>query len=208
MEPVRIELGCAPTDISEEELLHWVRENLAKIKGHARKYLPYSPYEMEEFIQQAYEAAIRACGRSPQIGPTFEEIFWSSFRIACIKMTYTQGEKIEVRHEEYREFGDEDEAATRVPEGYLDGRKEVFRSMEDDCRDAIEIIDSMSPQEQKIAVSQVLALMDPRERRAWEFHFQGYSGRETAKLMGVTRQRVQNLLKRGLRRARKQLSKR
>ena len=207
MEPFRIELGGA-TVISEEELLHWVCVNLPKIKGHAKKYLSYSPYELEEFIQQAYEAAVRACGRSPRMGTSFEKIFWSTFRIACIKMTYTQGEKIEVRHEEYREFGDEDEAATRVPGGDLDGRKEVFRSMEDDCRDAIEIIDSMSPQEQKIAVSQVLALMDPRERRAWEFHFQGYSVRETAKLMGVTRQRVQNLLKRGLRRSKKQLARR
>ncbi|MDA8161663.1 MAG: hypothetical protein M0022_01975 [Desulfobacteraceae bacterium] len=118
MEPVRIELGGALTDISEEELLHWVHGNLAKIKGHARKYLPYSPYEMEEFMQQAYEAAVRACGRSPQIGPTFEKIFWSSFRIACIKMTYTHGEKIDVYHEEYREFGDDEEAATRVPSEY------------------------------------------------------------------------------------------
>ena len=82
----------------------------------------------------------------------------------------------------------------------------MFRAMDDDCRDPIEIIDSMSPQEQKIAVQEVLDLMDQRERRAWEFHFQGYSGRETAKLMGVTRQRVQNLLKRGLRRARRRLA--
>ncbi|MDA8171848.1 MAG: sigma-70 family RNA polymerase sigma factor [Nitrospiraceae bacterium] len=207
MEPVRIELGGALTDVSEEELLHWVRENLAKIKGHAKKYLPYSPYELEEFIQQAYETAVRACRKNRQKSD-FEKIFWSSFRIACIKMTYTQGEKIEVRHEEYREFGDEEAMATRVPAEYLASGKGAFRSMDDDCRDVIEIVDSMSPQEQKIVVSQVLALMDPRERRAWEFHFQGYSGRETAKLMGVTRQRVQNLLKRGLRRARKQLAQR
>ncbi len=208
MEPFRMEFGGALTDVSDEELLHWVRENLPKIKGHAKKYLSYSPYELEEFVQQAYEAAVRACERSLRMGATFEKIFWSSFRIACIKMTYTHGEKIDVYHEEFREFGDEDEMATRVPAEFLAGRKEVFRSMDDDCRDPLEIIDSMSPQEQKIAVSQVLALMDPRERRAWEFHFQGYSGRETAKLMGVTRQRVQNLLKRGLRRARKQLAQR
>ena len=207
MEPFRIELGGA-TEISEEELLHWVRANLPKIKGHAKKYLSYSPYELEEFIQQAYEAAVRACGRSPRMGASFEKIFWSTFRIACIKMTYTQGEKIDVFHEEFREFGDEEEAATRVPAEYRTNGKVVFGAMDDDCRDPLEIIDSMSPQEQKIAVSQVLALMDQRERRAWEFHFQGYSVRETAKLMGVTRQRVQSLLKRGLRRARKQLSKR
>ncbi len=208
MEPFRMELGGALTDVSDEELLHWVSENLPKIKGHAKKYLSYSPYELEEFIQQAHETAVKACGDSLRKGVSFEKMFWSSFRIACIKMTYTHGEKIDVYHEEFREFGDEDEMATRVPAEFLASRKEVFRSMDDDCRDAIEIIDSMSPQEQKIAVSQVLALMDPRERRAWEFHFQGYSVRETAKLMGVTRQRVQNLLKRGLRRARKQLAQR
>ena len=208
MEPFRIEISGALTDISEEELLSWICENLPKIKGHAKKYLSYSPYELEEFIQQAYETAVKACVDSLQKGVSFEKIFWSSFRIACLKMTYTHGEKIEVYHEEFREFGDEDERATRLPAEFLSGRKEVFHSMDDDCRDQIEIIDSMSPQEQKIAVSQVLALMDPRERRAWEFHFQGYSGRETAKLMGVTRQRVQNLMKRGLRRARKQLAQR
>ena len=206
MEP-RIELDGALTDISEEELLYWVRENLTKIKGHARKYLPYSPYELEEFIQQAYETAVRACRKNRQKND-FEKIFWSSFRIACVKMTYTHGEKIDVYHDEYREFGDDDEAATRVPAEYRDNGKAVFRAMDDDCRDPLEIIDTMSPQEQKIAVQEVLALMDSRERRAWEFHFQGYSCRETAKLLGVTRQRVQNLLKRGLRRARRRLAAR
>ncbi len=160
---------------------------------------------MGEFIQQAYETAVRACGDSLRKGVSFEKIFWSSFRIACIKMTYTQGEKLEVYHEEYREFGDEETMATRVPSEYRSGGNEMLRSV-DDCRDPIEIIDTMSPAEQEIAVREVLSLMDPKERRVWEFHFQGYSLRETAKLTGVTRQRVQNLMKRGLRRARRRLA--
>jgi len=61
------------------------------------------------------------------------------------------------------------------------------------------------PEEQRVLVQEVLALMLPKERKAWEFQFQGFSIRETAKLMGITRQGIQNLMKRGLRRVRKHL---
>lgn len=191
-------------ELSGEKLLRWIQDNLPKIRGHARKYLSYSPYDIEEFVQQAYETALKASGDSMRKGISFEQIFWSSFRIACLKMTYTHGEKIEVYHEEYREFGDEEMMATMIPMDLLTGEKETIDSI-DGHPDESDMVDSLSPEEQKIMVREVLELMLPKERQAWEFHFQGFSIRETARLMGVTRQRIQNLMKRGLRRVRKQL---
>jgi len=191
-------------ELSGENLLRWIKDNLPKIRGHARKYLSYSPYDIEEFVQQAHETALRACEDCIRKGISFEQIFWSSFRIACLKMTYTHGEKIEVYHEEYREFGDDAMMATMVPVDLLTGEKEIILSL-DGCHDEGGMVDSLSPEEQKIMIREVLELMLPKEKRAWEFHFQGFSIRETAKLMGVTRQRIQNLMKRGLRRVRKQL---
>lgn len=190
---------------SGEELLRWVNDNLPKIRGHARKYLSYSPYELDEFVQQAYETALRASGESLRKGISFEQIFWSSFRIACLKMTYTHGDRIEVYHEEYREFGDEETMATQVPVDLLTGEREIIHSI-DGHQDKSDLLDGLSPEERKILVREVFDLMLPKEKKAWEFHFQGFSIRETAKLIGVTRQRIQNLMKRGLRRVRNHLA--
>jgi RNA polymerase sigma factor (sigma-70 family) len=192
-------------EVSGEELLRWVNENLSKIRGHARKYLSFSPYELDEFVQQAHETALRASEDSVRKGISFERIFWSSFRIACLKLTYTHGEKIEVYHEEYRELGDEETMATQVPADLLTGEREIIQSI-DGCVDESDLVDGISPEEQKVLVREVLALMLPKERQVWEFQFQGFSIRETAKLMGITRQGIQNLMKRGLRRVRKHLA--
>jgi RNA polymerase sigma factor (sigma-70 family) len=192
-------------NLSDDELLKWLHDNMLKIKGHARKYLAFSPYELDEFVQQAHETALRAYEGSVRKGIPFEHIFWSSFRIACLKMTYTQGEKIEVYHEEYREFADDETVATMVPVDLLAGEKEIIHSI-DGRPDECELVDSLSADEQKIVIREVLELMLLKERQAWELRFQGFSTRESARLMGVTRQRIQNLLKRGLRRVRKHLA--
>jgi RNA polymerase sigma factor (sigma-70 family) len=205
MEEQKVHVTEVQLETSEEALLQWVNKNLPRIKGHARKYLHYSPYELEEFIQQAYESALKASDDSVRRGISFETLFWSSFRIACLRMTYTRGEIIEAYHEEFLEFGDAEMMATRVPMDLLDGEEGIIRAI-DGCPDDINPIDGLSPEERNILAKEVLGLMLPKEKQAWEHLITGCSTRETARFMGVSRQRIQNLIKKGIRRARKNLA--
>ena len=42
------------------EAVRWVERNMRKIKGRAAKFQRYSPYDLEDFTQQAYAAALAA----------------------------------------------------------------------------------------------------------------------------------------------------
>ena len=186
----------APVAMDAEDILKWVEDNLPQIKGHARKYLAYSPYELEEFVQQAYETALGVRKDNRLKTVSFERIFWSAFRVDCLGMTYTHG-RSDVFHDEYQEFGDEESPATETPaELLIDGEK-IFDSI-DGQPEPIDIVDDLSPEERKMVVRRALDLITFKERRAWEFRIAGYTRRETARLMDVSRQNVQNFLKRGL----------
>ena len=192
--------------ITDEELLAWLAGAERQIRGHARKYLSHSPYDLEEFIQQAYEVALTAREAALRKGAPFEKVFWSSFRIACIHMTYTHGKRLGISHEEYREYGDEAGAAFQAPAELLTDVQEMSEAADtgpgtdpaDGLRDW-----SLSPPQKMAATRQILVLMTPKERRAWEYHLAGRSRRQTARTMGVSRQCIQNLLRRGLKRAKR-----
>ncbi len=186
----------APVAMDAENVLKWVEDNLPQIKGHARKYLAYSPYELDEFVQQAYETALAVSKDNRLKTVSFERIFWSSFRVDCLGMTYTRG-RSDVFHNEYQEFGDEESPATETPAEFLIDGEEIFDSI-DGQPEPIDIVDGLAPEERKVVVRRALDLMTFKERRAWEFRLAGYTRRETARLMCVSRQNVQNFLKRGL----------
>ncbi len=186
--------------MNAEDVLKWIEGNLPQIKGHARKYLAYSPYELEEFVQQAYETALGVRKDNRLKAVPFERIFWSSFRVDCLGMTYTHGKLKDVFHDEYQEFGDDESPATEMPAEFLIDGEEIFESIDGQPEES-DIVDDLSPEGRKIAVRRALDLMTFKERRAWEFRLVGYTCRETARLMGISRQNVQNFLKRGLMRA-------
>ena len=179
------------------DVLKWVEDNLPQIKGHARKYLAYSPYELEEFVQQAFETALGILKDNRLKAVPFERIFWSSFRIDCLGMTYTRGKSKDVFHDEYQESGDDESPATGTPAELLIDGEEIFDSI-DGQPEETGIVDDLLPEERKMVVRRALDLMTFKERRAWEFRLAGYTRRETARLMCVSRQNVQNFLKRGL----------
>ena len=193
---VKTSRAKAPVAIDAEDILKWVEDNLPQIKGHARKYLAYSPYELEEFVQQAYETALAVLKDNRLKTVSFDRIFWSSFRVDCLGMTYTRG-RSDVFHDEYQEFGDEESPATEMPAEFLIDGEQIFDSIEGQP-EPIDIVDDLSPEKRKMVVRRALDLMTFKERRAWEFRIAGYTRRETARLMGVSRQNVQNFLKRGL----------
>ncbi len=186
----------APVAMDAEDVLKWVEDNLPQIKGHARKYLAYSPYELEEFVQQAYETALGVRKDNRLKAVSFERIFWSSFRVDCLGMTYTHG-RSDVFHDEYQEFGDGESPATKTPAELLIDGEGIFDSI-DGQPEEVDIVDDLAPEKRKMVIRRALDLMTFKERRAWEFRLAGYTRRETARLMCVSRQNVQNFLKRGL----------
>lgn len=66
--------------VDEMLALQWVQANERQIRGKAKKFQAYSPYDVEDYIQDANEAAILAVQvcRAKQV--SFQETFWRIFK--------------------------------------------------------------------------------------------------------------------------------
>lgn len=60
--------------------VEWVKENEAVIKGNISKYRNFSPYEVCDYMQEAFEAAMIASLRCQKKKISFEAAFWKVFR--------------------------------------------------------------------------------------------------------------------------------
>lgn len=66
--------------LTTEEAVAWVDQNAKIILGHTRKYLPFAPYDQEDFLQDAYEAALEAAKVSAERKIPFPACFWVTFK--------------------------------------------------------------------------------------------------------------------------------
>lgn len=168
------------------DIYTWVKENLPKIKRHAMKYLVYSPYELEEFVQAAYEAVILA---ERNVVYEFEQSFWFHFKKACLNMTYSHGDKrIKCYHEEYREFGDDDTPPTHayVSIQPTDSSDDTM-AVSDDAKDTF--------------FREALSLMTLKEREVWELLLKGEGLKKIAIHLGKSKTAVIKLKNAGIKRA-------
>lgn len=62
------------------EAIDWVRRNEGLIKKTLCKYYMYSPYEEDDYMQDAYESAVVAALKSTRKSISFESAFWQDFR--------------------------------------------------------------------------------------------------------------------------------
>lgn len=62
-----------------EQAVRWVEKNRGLIIFRTRKFLPFTPYDREDFVQDAYEAAIVASAVASKKGLAFEACFWTVF---------------------------------------------------------------------------------------------------------------------------------
>lgn len=62
------------------EAVKWVKSNEGLIKKTLRKYSMFSPYEENDYMQDAFESAMVATLRSKSKGISFESAFWQVFR--------------------------------------------------------------------------------------------------------------------------------
>lgn len=60
--------------------MQWVQDNEPTIKSKIRQYRKFTPYDMCDFLQEAYEAALVAVLRSQEKNIPFEAAFWTTFR--------------------------------------------------------------------------------------------------------------------------------
>lgn len=65
---------------SSDDAISWVDQNAKKIAGHSRKYLPFAPYDQEDFLQDAYEAALEAVLISTERQIPFPACFWVLYK--------------------------------------------------------------------------------------------------------------------------------
>jgi len=173
------------SEVVKVDVFTWIEDNLPKIRGHARKYLAYSPYDLEEFIQAAYECVLKA---ESDTDHDFERSFWFYYKKACKEMTYSKGYKIPCFHEEYREqWEDDDTPPTIVP-------TQPVLNYSDDFSDVDEA-------DKIMAVSEALSSMTKREKDAWKLLLNGISIKKTAAMLGISKTAVIKLRDSGLKKA-------
>jgi hypothetical protein len=78
---------------SPEDAILWVDQNVKQIQGHTRKYLPFAPYDQEDFLQDAYEAALEAVNVSADRQIPFPACFWILFKGKVSDVTPNPGSK-------------------------------------------------------------------------------------------------------------------
>jgi hypothetical protein len=78
---------------SPEDAISWVDQNAKQIIGHSRKYLPFAPYDQEDFLQDAYEAALEAVEVSMERQIPFPACFWVLFKGKVSAVTPNPGSK-------------------------------------------------------------------------------------------------------------------
>jgi RNA polymerase sigma factor (sigma-70 family) len=62
------------------DAVNWVKSNQGLIKKTIGKYTMFSPYEENDYMQDAFESAMVATLRSKSKGISFESAFWQVFR--------------------------------------------------------------------------------------------------------------------------------
>jgi Xaa-Pro aminopeptidase len=76
---------CMPT---VDEAVQWVCEHVGLITDKAIEYRRYTPYDVDDYIQDAYHAAVEAalcCQRNPTL--KFGAAFWTIFKRFVAKVT-------------------------------------------------------------------------------------------------------------------------
>lgn len=101
--------------------MQWVLDNEPTIKSKIRQYQKFTPYEMCDFQQEAYEAAFVAVIRSQEKNIPFEAAFWTTFRNKISVLTpdpnFTHGSNSIPSHICYGDIESVEQTSHRCDEG-------------------------------------------------------------------------------------------
>lgn len=171
--------------------IQWVDGNLKKVKGRAAKFQHYSPYDMEDFIQQAYIAALTAVDVSRGQELPFEACFWVLFTADSRIMASNP-----VTRNRYEEFAED-----YTEQGYAPTfAQDLFPYSAEGISAGKE-----EPEEIDTLIDIAIAAMTSRQREVWRFLLseKHHTTAEIAGILGVKRQVVEELRDSGLRRVRR-----
>jgi hypothetical protein len=192
-------------DVLWSHAVDHVRTHRKIIESFARKFIPYSPYQRRDYLQEAYLAAFNALVRSLIRGvpEQFEQYFWTELRKEYSKMATEPA---------YRDLLGS--GSSGQPCFFGEYREDRLQEL------AVEKPDDTNPERMLIekeergngdytsaSIQAALALMTKKERQVWEYLL-GNNGeipklKDIARRLRITRQRVQALRDQGLERVRK-----
>ncbi len=171
--------------------VQWVGEHKRRIKGRAAKFQHYSPYDLEDFIQQAYASALEAVDVCRKRELPFAACFWTLFTADCRMMGSNP-----VTADCYEEFAED-----YTDQGYAPTfAQELIYEPDEECeieKEDLEMIEGL--------IDIALSVMAPKQREVWH-HLLGNQSRtisEIAKILKIRRQVVEELRDAGLRKVRK-----
>jgi DNA-directed RNA polymerase specialized sigma24 family protein len=175
--------------MTRHSAVQWVHRNLRKIRGRAAIFLRYSPYDMEDFIQQAYATALTAVNVSMSRNVPFEACFWILFTAESRKMASNPATRNCYREftEDYTDEGYAPTATRHLRRYVQDGAIGGTRELTDDL------------------IEQALSVMTERQREVWGYLLdrKHCSTEEIAGALNVKRQVIEELREAGLRRVRR-----
>jgi hypothetical protein len=173
------------------QAVQWVIDNMRKIRGRAAKFQRYSPYDLDDFIQQAYAAALAAVDVSIDQGIPFEACFWVLF--TADSRTMASNPVTRNRYQEFREnYTEWGYAPTPTQDLFQDFAEETGIGKEE-----LEMVEAL--------IDMALQLMTPKQRKVWRYLLSDtyYTTTDIAEILSVKRQVVEELRDTGLKRVRR-----
>jgi len=171
--------------------VQWVDGNVRKIRGRAAMFLRYSPYDMEDFIQQAYATALTAADVSITRNVPFEACFWTLFTADSREMASNPATR-----NCYQEFAEDYTEEGYAPTFIRESNQPTLDESGNGESDRI-LTDEL--------VAKALSIMTARQREVWSYLLgkRHYSTAEIAGALKVRRQVIEELREAGLRRVRR-----
>jgi len=175
-------------EAQRSEAVRWVERNMRKIRGRAVKFQRYSPYDLDDFTQQAYAVALAAVDVSRDQGIPFEACFWVLF--TADSRTMASNPVTRNRYQEFRENYTERGYAPTITQEFHQTSTDEFEIGREDLEGLIDI---------------ALQVMTSKQRKVWRYLLSEtyYTTTDIAEILSVKRQVVEELRDTGLKRVRK-----
>ncbi|MDD2337382.1 MAG: hypothetical protein PHD01_12485 [Geobacteraceae bacterium] len=180
--------------MSGDEAVAWVDRYRRLVEREVRKFMVNSPYELGDYLGDAYEAALVAATVSERKGISFSSAFWLTLKRNASRVSPSanarRGSSVSMAEFDCREYSDEvyygDDVHQPDPEEFL-----ILRSDPDLTEESVllQLMDCLMPVERKVLTC-VCGLQGAR---------MSYS--ETALFLGMTHGAVSQSFRRIMRKA-------
>lgn len=204
-------------EVTKEYAVNWVKENIITVRGRAARFLSFSPYDLEDMVQEAYVAAIEALtvANDPQKRVPFLAAFWKIYNHKLCRMA-TNPSLRKLLGEEYgkspanflRYVDDPYDHAESENDHSESNHKPVkaWTSAESDEEMLLRLTEEIDQENEMRGL--IATAMTKRQQEVWFYLIDcSYSITKTAEVLNVTKQTVSVIRDQGLRRIKKHCNK-